>query len=130
MKHRVRNRVLAACCTILTALGSPGCFAVDAVAPYGHDVRVLAPEAPVEVTRTYQKWYAVWGIFPISSFDPSDIIAKEQLVEARVRTVDSLQDIYVGALTFLLFPFGLILPQTVVVEGNRQPTTVPDTGGQ
>ena len=47
-----------------------------------------------------------------------------------VRTVDSLQDIYVGALTFLLFPFGLILPQTVVVEGNRQPTTVPDTGGQ
>lgn len=106
---------------LAVAFLSAGCFVVEVNAPYGPDVRVLPPDVPVEVTRRYQKWYAIWGIFPLSANDPSDIIAKERLVEARVFTQDSVEDVISGIAYFLLFPAGIIVPQTIVVEGNRVP---------
>ena len=123
----------------------PGCFGVDVSAPYGPDVRILSRDEPVEVSRRYQKWFAIWGIFPLSGADPRQIIAEEQLVSARVYTEDSVEDIISGLIYVFFFPAGIILPQTVVVEGNRVPlseegapsfqrrgesTAVPEPGGK
>ena len=96
-----------------------GCFAVEAHAPYGPDVTLLPRGVPVEVTRRYQKWYAIWGIFPLSSREPKDVIAEEQLVEVRVYTEDSVEDAISGLFYGFFYPTGIIIPQTVVVEGNR-----------
>jgi hypothetical protein len=115
------RRTLCRFALLVVPVASGGCFAVQINAPYGPDVRVLPPDVPVEVTRRYQKWYAIWGIFPLSDNDPREIIARERLVEARVSTADSVEDILSGIAYTLLFPAGIIVPQTVVVEGNRVP---------
>ena len=96
-----------------------GCFAVEAHAPYGPDVTLLPRDVPVEVTRRYQKWYAIWGVFPLSGRDPKEVIDEEQLVEVRVYTEDSIEDAISGFFYGLLYPTGIIIPQTIVVEGNR-----------
>ena len=101
---------------------SPGCFTVTTQAPYGPGVRVLPADVPVEVTRKYQKWYAVWGIVPLSeTSDPRDIILREKLVEVRVATENALEDTISNALLFMFFTLGMIIPQTIRVEGNRAP---------
>lgn len=106
------------CALIVTS----GCFGVHGVAPYGPDVRVLPPGTPVEVSRRYQKWYALWGMLPLSDGDhPRDIIAREKLVEVRVAMEDSVEDIVSGIIYFFVFPIGIIVPQTIIVEGNRAP---------
>jgi hypothetical protein len=116
-RHSLGAMALAA---LLLAL--PGCFSVTAVAPPGPDVTVLPPDVPVEVTRRYQKWYAIFGIFPLSpTSEVQDIIARERLVEARVYTEDSVEDSIAGFFYTLIFPMGILLPQEVVVEGNRAP---------
>lgn len=117
-------RILRALCilaTLLMTAATVGCFVVEVNAPYGPDVRVLPRDVPVEVTRRYQKWFAIWGIFPLSDNNPREIIARERLVEARVYTEDSVEDVISGFVYFVLFPAGIIVPQTVVVEGNRVP---------
>jgi hypothetical protein len=99
-----------------------GCFTIRFEAPYGPDVKVLPPGVPVEVTRKYQKWYAVWGILPLSeTSDPRDIILREKLVEVRIATENALEDTTSNAFIFILFQLGFIIPQTVRVEGNRAP---------
>jgi hypothetical protein len=115
------RRTLCRFALLVVPVASAGCFTVQVNAPYGPDVRVLPPDVPVEVTRRYQKWYAVWGIFPLSDNDPREIIRRERLVEARVSTADSVEDVLSGIAYTLLFPAGIIVPQTVVVEGNRVP---------
>lgn len=117
----MRTRILASTAILAVAIANAGCFVVEVNAPYGPDVRALPPDVPVEVTRRYQKWFAIWGIFPLSANDPSDIIAKEHLVEARVYTEDSVEDVISGLFYVLLFPAGILVPQTIVVEGNRVP---------
>jgi hypothetical protein len=111
------------CLVMATAItgSTTGCFVVEVAAPYGPDVKVLPPDVPVEVTRRYQKWYAIWGIFALSANDPKSIIAEERLVEARISTADSVEDVISGFVYFFLFPAGILVPQTVVVEGNRVP---------
>jgi len=106
----------------LTA-SAAGCFAVEMTAPYGPDVKILRPGVPVEVTRRYQKWFAIWGTFHLAGKDPSEVIAEEKLVEARVYTEDSVEDVISSFIYFFCFPAGIILPQTIVVEGNRAPLT-------
>lgn len=70
---------------LLLAFSLTACFRVPMEAPYGPDVKILARDEPVEVTRRYQKWYAIWGIFPLDpSSNPADIVAREHLVEARI----------------------------------------------
>ncbi len=101
-----------------------GCFKVQVQAQYGPDVKLLPRDVPVEVTRRYQKWYAIWGIFPLDeTSNPADIIAREKLTEVRVYTEDSIEDAISGFFYVLLFPTGILLPQTIVVEGNRAPRT-------
>jgi len=108
-------------CALLTV---PGCFTVRTQAPYGLEVKVLPADVPVEVSRKYQKWYALWGIVPLSeTSDPRDIILREKLVEVRVATENALEDTVSNAFFFILFKLGLIIPQSIRVEGNRAPPT-------
>ena len=108
--------------SLILILSITACFQVPIDAPYGPDVKLLSRDVPVEVTRRYQKWYAVWGIFPLDpSSNPADIIAREKLVEVRVYTEDAIEDAISGFFFTILFPAGIILPQTIVVEGNRAP---------
>ena len=124
------NRALKALVTTLLislALLAPGCFGVDVRAPYGPDVMILPPDAPVEVSVRYQRWYALWGIFPLNETDnPRDIVAREKLVEVRVATEDAVDDMASGFFFTFVFPnaLGIILPQTVIVQGNRAPDPV------
>lgn len=124
----LRCRARAALAAGLAALvAAPGCFVVraDAPPPPPH-VRLLAADAPVEVSRKYQKWYAAWGLFPLSPADePAYIIESEKLVEARILQQDSLEDIVAGFIFTVVFS-GAILPQSIIIEGNRT-LTVPDS---
>ncbi|MDX2169259.1 MAG: hypothetical protein SF182_19470 [Deltaproteobacteria bacterium] len=99
-----------------------GCFVMrcDAPPPPPH-VRLLSEDAPVEFSRKYQKWYAAWGLFPLTpADDPKYIIEHERLVEARILQQDSTEDLFAGFIFTYMF-VGVILPQSVIVEGNRAP---------
>ncbi|MBX3025224.1 hypothetical protein KF840_09965 [bacterium] len=109
--------------TALSALTfCSGCFAVrsEAPPPPPH-VRLLSESAPVQVSRKYQKWYGAWGLFPLSPADePKYIIENEKLVEARILQQDSFEDLVAGFIYTVIFA-GVILPQSIIVEGNRAP---------
>ena len=78
-------------------LSATGCFTVPMEAPYGPDVKILPPDEPVEISRRYQKWYAIWGVFELTAgSDPRHVIDEEELVEVRVYTEDSIEDIISG----------------------------------
>jgi hypothetical protein len=121
--NRVTRRILALILELALLASTAGCFFVDMQAPYGPDVKILPRDVPVEVTRRYQKWFAIWGTFHLAGKDPSEVIAEEKLVEARVYTEDSVEDVISSFIYFFCFPAGIILPQTIVVEGNRAPLT-------
>jgi hypothetical protein len=106
---------------ILLALSLTACFTVPIDAPYGKHIKILPPDAPVEVTKRYQRWYALWGTFPLTMSDtPAEVIARENLSEVRVYTEDSVDDAISGFFYVIVFPMGMMVPQTVVVEGNRK----------
>lgn len=110
---------------IVLMLSLTACFTVPIEAPYGQDVTILPAGTPVEVTRKYQKWYAIWGIFPLTMSDyPAEVIAREGLVEVRVYTEDTAEDAFSGFVYIMLIPAG-ILPQTIVIEGNRHKSERP-----
>lgn len=117
------RRTAATAALLAMLLPQTACFTVEGVAPYGPDVVLIPGDEPVEVTRRYQKWYAIWGIFDLTpSANPRDIIKREELVEVRIYTEDAVEDAISGFFYTLLFPAGILLPQTVVVEGNRTRT--------
>lgn len=96
-----------------------GCFSVTAQAPYGPDVKVLSADEPVEISRTFQKWYLLYGILPLSTSDtPKRVIDDEELVEVRVIIEDTLGDLITGAVVTLL-SVGIVSTTTFTVEGNR-----------
>lgn len=106
---------------ILLTLGLTACFTVPIDAPYGKHIKILPPDVPVEVTKRYQRWYALWGIFPLTMSDtPAEVIARENLSEVRVYTEDSIDDAISGFFYVIVFPMGMLVPQTVVIEGNRR----------
>lgn len=113
---------------ILLTLSLTACFTVPIDAPYGKNIKILPPDAPVEVTKRYQRWYALWGIFPLTMSDtPAEVIAREGLSEVRVYTEDSIDDAISGFFYVIVFPMGMLVPQTVVIEGNRKkPTAIID----
>ena len=117
-------RHTAALTALLVALlPQTACFTVEGVAPYGADVTLIPGDEPVEVSRRYQKWYAIWGVFDLTpTANARDVIKREELVEVRIYTEDAVEDVISGFFYTLLFPAGIILPQTVVVEGNRDRT--------
>jgi hypothetical protein len=120
-----RRRALAAA-ALLALWGNSGCFVMRCDAPPPPPgVRLLSETAPVEFSRKYQKWYAAWGLFPLTpADDPKYIIASEKLVEARILQQDSTEDLLAGFIFTYMF-VGVILPQSVIVEGNRAETAPP-----
>jgi hypothetical protein len=106
---------------ILLAMSLTACFTVPINAPYGKNIKILPPDVPVEVTKRYQKWYALWGTFPLTISDtPAEVIARENLSEVRVYTEDSVDDAISGFFYVIIFPTGMMVPQTIVIEGNRK----------
>jgi len=97
-----------------------GCFSIRTYAPYGDSVRILAPDEPAEVRRVYRTWFMLGGLITLDDTMPAEIIAREKLTEVRVIVLDTVQDAGVAIITTILLPL-FILPQTIVIEGNRAP---------
>ncbi len=121
MSAGFRLRAIAA--AIAAPLFVSGCFVMRCDAPPPPPgVRLLSEHAPVEFSRRYQKWYAAWGLFPLTpSDDPKYIIENEKLVEARILQQDSTEDLFAGFIFTYMF-VGVSLPHSVVVAGHRTPT--------
>lgn len=117
------RRPLAALLIGVLLCTSTGCFHVRAEAPpLPEHVRLLPPDAPVEVSRKYQTFYYAWGLFPMSQADQAKyIIEQERLVEARIIQGGLLEGIVAGFFG-AIFINGFVLPQNITVEGNRTPT--------
>jgi hypothetical protein len=100
----------------ITVLG--GCFQTRLSAPPGREVRVLSQDEPVKFRTEYKNFYLLYGFVPLWPTQPEEIIRKENLVEVRARTQDTVLDAIITAVSMLL-PI-MVFPQHVIVEGNRQ----------
>lgn len=95
-----------------------GCFKTQLNAPPGREIRPLAKDEPVKFNTEYKNGYVLYGSVPIWTTGPEAIVRKENLVEVRARTQDTVSDAIITAVSMLL-PI-MIFPQHVIVEGNRQ----------
>ncbi len=102
--------------TLLLPLLS-ACFTTDLTAPPDHSVTIMATDEPAEFRKEYKNYYLFYGILPVWTTSPEEIIAAEGLSEARAQTLDTVSDAVINLLSLLI-----VFPQTVVVEGNY-PTT-------
>jgi hypothetical protein len=99
-----------------------GCFQTKLHAPLGRQIRLLSQDEPVKFRTEYKNWYVLYGFVPIWTTQPEEIIRKENLVEVRARTQDTVSDAIITTVSMLL-PI-MIFPQHVIVEGNR-PSDLP-----
>jgi hypothetical protein len=113
--HLFRFIQLILCLVLLS-----GCFRTNLDAPSGREVRILSREEPAEFKKEYKNWYLFYGMIPVWTTQPEEIIRKENLVEVRAQTMDTVADAII-TLTSSLLPV-LVFPQHVIVEGNREPT--------
>jgi len=120
-----RHRLFVIACLSLSLL-TEGCFTIPTYAPYGQSVKILPPDQPAQVRREYRTWFILGGLFPLDNTMPAEIIAQEKLTEARVIVQDTVEDAGIAAALTLILPI-LILPQTVVIEGNRTPVQSTDS---
>ena len=95
-----------------------GCFRTELAAPEGKDVRILSQDEPVKFTTEYKNFYLFYGLLPVWTTQPEEIIEQEDLAEVRVRTQDTISDAVITILSSLI-PI-MIFPQHVIVEGNRR----------
>jgi hypothetical protein len=109
----LRAAGLLAAAALLTA-----CTHVTVAAPYAHDTRLLRSDEATLVRRQYRAWFAIWGLVRLSGKDPADVVRDEGLCAVRVRVEDNVPDAGIGVLYTLIQPVGII-PQTIIVEGNR-----------
>jgi hypothetical protein len=105
-------------------LGATGCAHVDVVAPPGPAVYLVSSSAPMPVERRWRTWFLAWGITPMDNTMPDEYIQREQLTEVRVIVEDNVPDALHSILYNVIIPFGLV-PQTVVLQGRRQPAATP-----
>jgi hypothetical protein len=101
-------------------LGATGCAHVEVVAPHGPPVYLAAASEPLPVERRWRTWFLAWGITPIDNTMPGEYIQRESLTEVRVIVEDNVPDALHSILYNVIMPFGLV-PQTVVLQGCRQP---------
>jgi hypothetical protein len=113
-----RRPILVACLSL--SLLTAGCFTIPTYAPHGASVKILPPDQPAQVRREYRTWFMLGGLVPLDNTMPAEIIAREKLTEVRVIVKDTLQDAGIAAFYSFLVPI-LIIPQTIVIEGNRAP---------
>lgn len=102
-----------------------GCFQTKLHAPLGRQIRLLDQDEPVKFHTEYKNWYVLYGFVPIWTKQPEEIIRKENLVEVRARTQDTVSDAIITAVSMVL-PI-MIFPQHVIVEGNRPSDLPPNT---
>jgi hypothetical protein len=95
-----------------------GCTHVTVASPHDRRVRLLGADEVTQVRRQYRAWYAIWGLVRVSGKDPVDVIRDEGLCEARVRVEDNVPDAFIGVMYTIVEPIGII-PQTIIVQGNR-----------
>ncbi|MBM4199916.1 MAG: hypothetical protein FJ189_01340 [Gammaproteobacteria bacterium] len=94
-----------------------GCFVTRLEAPDNQQVRLLAKGELARFHTEYKNFYLLYGFVPLWPTQPSEIIAKERLVEARAQTRDTVSDAVITAIS-MVFPLS-VFTQHVVVEGNR-----------
>lgn len=99
------------------AMALSGCFVTRLEAPDNQQVRLLAKGELARFRTEYKNFYLLYGALPLWPVQPSEIIAKEHLVEARAQTRDTVSDGVITAIS-MLFPLS-VFTQHVVVEGNR-----------
>jgi hypothetical protein len=80
----------------------------------------MGADEPAQVVRQYRAWFAIWGAVRVSGKDPADVIRDESLCEARVRIEDNVPDAFIGVMYTLIEPVGIV-PQSIIVSGNREP---------
>jgi hypothetical protein len=102
---------------VALALALSGCFVTRLEAPDNQQVRLLAKDELARFHTEYKNFYLLYGALPLWPVQPSEIIAKEHLVEARAQTRDTVSDGVITAIS-MLFPLS-VFTQHVVVEGNR-----------
>jgi len=95
-----------------------GCFRTELNAPPDREVRILSPDQPTAFKTEYKNWYLLYGFLPIWTTQPEEIIEKENLVEVRAQTQDTISDSIITAISMLL-PV-VVFPQHVILEGNRE----------
>jgi hypothetical protein len=100
-----------------------GCFQTKLHAPLGRQIRLLAQDEPVKFRTEYKNWYVLYGFVPIWTTQPEEIIRKQNLVEVRARTQDTVLDAIITTASMFL-PI-MIFPQHVIVEGNRKSDLTP-----
>jgi hypothetical protein len=111
------------------ALVATGCAHVDVVAPHGPAVYLVSSVEPMPVERRWRTWFLAWGLTPIDNTMPAEYIQREQLTEVRVIVEDNIPDAFHSILYNVIMPFGLV-PQTVVLQGNRSPATASRPAAQ
>jgi hypothetical protein len=115
-------RLISLICTLIVL---SGCFQTQLHAPLGRHIRLLAQDEPAKFRTEYKNWYVLYGFVPIWTTQPEEIIRKQNLVEVRARTQDTVLDAVITTVSMLL-PI-MIFPQHVIVEGNRQSDLPPKT---
>jgi hypothetical protein len=103
--------VLAAFCTTLL----PSCATVIVAAPPNSNTKLLTELEPAPSKVVVTNWYFLWGLVPVSTISISDLIAKYQLKNIRVKT-------YIGFLDWLTIAVtdGIIYTNTIEIEGNTR----------
>jgi hypothetical protein len=102
------------------ALGVVGCAHVAVVAPHGQEVYLVSSQDTAQVERRWRTWFLAWGLTPLDNTMPAEYIQREQFTEVRVIVEDNVPDALHSILYNVIMPFGLV-PQTVVLHGNRAP---------
>lgn len=106
------------------AMSATGCAHVDVVAPHGPPVYLASSSAPLSVERRWRTWFVAWGITPFDNTMPAEYMQREQFNEVRVVVEDNFPDAIHTLLYSVVMPIGLV-PQTVVLQGSRQPVATP-----
>jgi len=110
----MRYGAVAWAVTILSACTAVGCGTTQLVAPPGHDVRLLSPDAPAQIRSQRTVWYWVWGSKPISDNTTQEDILKYNLRQVRYTTYQTWFEMMTNPLTSLVS----VQRRQIVVEGN------------
>jgi hypothetical protein len=107
----------------LLVMTCTGCFTVKVTAPPGQEVYLVAPEKPFQSQRQWRAWYGIYGLTPMDNTMPVDVMKRENFSEVQVVVKDTIPDALISIFYNVVAPIGIV-PQTIVIEGNRPPPSV------
>ncbi len=109
------KRIVLAAVLASIVLSVFGCATVMISAPPSSNVKLLGEIEPAPSKVTIKNWYFLFGLVPISNNATSDVIAKYQFKDVRVKTYMGPVDWIISYLTY-----GIIYTNTVDIEGNTK----------